>query len=211
MTHTHRRLAVALAILVFASLAASADPILRPLEAPTPTGLKVTINDVVWEGTVLASLRLDVTNESTNVLLIDLARSSIAPAGAEVRPLAVFVGPEFVTTLMPTQVASGQIDLLQGFEIGAQLRLYLRWTLGAVVESASWIWEIAESTSVSSEPAPAATVTSAPPLAPAEPAETAAQPATQPADDSQANFFIGLAALVVVAAALGLLAWWLWG
>jgi len=196
--------AVAASLLAVVAMSASAEPVLRSVEDPMPAGLEVSASALVWEGNVLSSMHLVIGNDSTNVLTIDLARSSFVPPDGEPHPLTTYVSADFAATLLPGEGTSDEIDLLEAFEIGDQLKLYLVWTLGADVDSAVWVWGVAAPVA---EPAPQKTS--------AAPAKTAQAPTAnppQPAADGGAvsDFLIGLAVVAVGLVVLGVLVWILW-
>lgn len=186
---------------------AAAELVARLVTDPRPTGPAVTMSDFVFEGSSLATARFAVKNASTNLLSIDSARSSLTVSDGEARPLGALLGTEFVRSLLPGVQTSDTLDILTPVQVGDQMKLHLVWTLGAIVDSATWVWQIADP---SAPPAPVAPP-AAPPttVKPAPPAPAPTTPTTTEAPVA-ADSLLGLIALVAGLAIVGLLAWGIW-
>jgi hypothetical protein len=203
-----RRLAIAAGIfsVVLLSQVATAELVVRLVEDPKPAGLYVSVDNFTFEGNVLATMRLTVGNDSTNLLTIDAGRSSfITPAG-EALPLSVIVGSDFATTLLPGEDTSDTIDVLATLQSGDQLKVALVWTLGALVGSATWVWETADAAAET----PAQQLTVAPGRASQPTAAPAAASQPAAAEDAGGDFLVGVVGLALGLALLGLLVWGLW-
>jgi hypothetical protein len=133
-------------------------------------------------------------------LAIDVSRSALLLPDGTAYPLSAFVKSDFGATLLPGNSASGTIGVSAPVQSGDRLKLFLAWTLGAVVGSGTWTWEIAEAAA----PAPQPTVAPAP--------AHAAASATQPpvSADTSSDYVIGLVGVALGLVLLALLGWGLW-
>jgi hypothetical protein len=203
MNSSHlRRLATATAVLSVVLFAAmvNAAPVVRLVGDPKLAGLHVAASDLIWEGNVLTSMRLAVANDSTNVLTIDPARSFIVSTDGEPQPLAALVRADFAKPLLPGEETSDEIDLLDAFQHGDRFKVSLVWTLGAIVDAAVWVWEV---TDVAGEASPQKTPPTPGEISPATASSSAA-------DGASGNVFLGVVAIVLGVALVGLLVWGLW-
>jgi hypothetical protein len=192
---------------LFLPQSATAELTARLMTDPKPVGPDVRVDGFLFEGGSLATARLALKNASTNLLTIDGARSTLAAAGGEARPLGTLLGTEFVTSLLPGAQTSDTLDILAPVQAGDRLTLHLVWTLGAIVSSATWVWEIADTSASAAPVAPQAT--------PAEPARSSqpAAPTTAPvtaADNGGSDTLLGLIGLMAGLALIGLVAWGIW-
>jgi hypothetical protein len=203
-----RRLAIAAGIfsVVLLSQVATAELVVRLVEDPKPTGLYVSADNFTFEGNVLTTMRLTVGNDSTNLLTIDATRSSFTTPVGEAVPLSVIVGRDFATTLLPGENTSDAIDVLATLQSGDQLKVALVWTLGALVGSATWVWETSDA--AAETPAQQLTVAPGGDSQPTATPAAASQPAT--AEDAGGDFLVGVVGLALGLALLGLLVWGLW-
>jgi hypothetical protein len=165
------------------------------------------VDGFLFEGASLATARLAVRNLSNNLLTIDGARSFLIAGAGEVRSLATLVGGDFSMALLPGKGTADTMDVLAPLAAGDQLKLHLVWTLGAIVSSATWVWDILDSSAI--EAAPAART---PPTAPAAAAPAAHLSASTAAasHDAGDDFIIGLIGVALVLAVLGLVVWGFW-
>lgn len=205
----HPGCAVCLGMVLVFSLGVAAEFVVRPVEAPTPVGVALTAGAFAWEGSALKSFTLSIANESTNLVTLDVARSTFTAPGAEPRALASVGAAGFSTTIFPGQTLSGAIDVLAPLASGDRFTLTLVWTRGADADSATWRWEVVEPTPAVSpaieptpQPEPQPTVL---PL----PTTTDAAP-DAPAPTEGSDFTLGLIAIASVVALLALVVWALW-
>lgn len=209
-------LGLVLLVLSCAPAAPAAEWAARLIADPRPVGPDVALSSFVFEGSSLATADLAVRNASTNLLTIDGARSTVIVGAGDARPLGALLGSGFVTALLPGAQTSDTLDILAPVELGAQLKLHLVWTLGAIVNSATWVWEIVDPSApaapVTPQPAPAKPVPAEPvptQPAPAEPGSPApdAAPAT---DNAGSDVLLGLLGLLAGLALVGLIALGIW-
>jgi hypothetical protein len=195
----------------WAPVAQAAEWTARLTADPKPVGPDIAVSGFVFEGASLATADLVVRNTSTNLLTIDVARSTVIVGAGDARPLGTLLGSGFVAALLPGAQTSDTLDILAPVELGDQLTLHLVWTLGAIVNSATWVWEIVDPA------APAAPVTPQPPPSrpvPAKPVPTqpapAAPDATPATDSAGSGVLLGLLGLLAGLALVGLIAWGIW-
>ncbi len=199
--HPHRLvIALALVAVLFSSQALVGEATARLVESPTPSALYVNMDSVTVDGDGLSTIGLSVRNDSTNLLALDVARSSLLFPGGNAYPLSAFAQSGFGATLLPGNSASGTIGVSVPLLAGDRVELFLAWTLGAVVGSGTWTWEIAEAA------APASGPTAAPATTPA--AISAAQ--TAPPEGTGNDYVTGLVGLALGLVLLALLGWGLW-
>jgi len=200
--HPHRLvMAFALLSVLFSPQALVGEPTARLVESPEPSALYVNIDSVTVDGNTLSTIGLSVRNDSTNLLAIDVSRSALLLPDGTAYPLSAFVKSDLGATLLPGNSASGTIGVSAPVQSGDRLKLFLAWTLGAVVGSGTWTWEIAEAAA----PAPQPTVAPAP--------TPAAASATQPPvseGTSNSDYVIGLVGVALGLVLLALLGWGLW-
>jgi len=175
----------------------------RLVESPQASALHVNLDSVTADESALSTIGLSVRNDSTNLLTLDVARSALLLPDGNAYPLSAFAGGDFGTALLPGGFASGTIGVAAPLQTGSRLELFLAWTLGAVVESGTWMWEVVEAAPASG---PAAATTAAPARAPA------AAAATQPtaAEDTSSDYVIGVVGLALGVLLVVLLGWGLW-
>jgi hypothetical protein len=200
--HPHR-LVIALALLAFAlsSHALMGQLTARLVESPQSTALVVSLDSVTVDQNALSTISLSVRNESTNLLTLDGLRSSIVIPDGSAYPLSAFTQSNLGAAILPGGSASGTFGVLAPLQAGDRLKLPLSWTLGAVVGSGTWTWEIAEAVAPASELATAAGTT---------PAPAAATPVQTIAEGTGSDYTIGLVGLGVGLVLLALLGWGLW-
>jgi hypothetical protein len=83
---------------------------------------------------------------------------------------------------------------------GDRLKVFLAWTLGAVVGSGTWAWEIAEGAAPAPKPTDAPAPTSA----------AASATPTTVSESTGSDYVIGLVGVAVGLVLLALLGWGLW-
>lgn len=201
------RLSIAFAIFVVFVVAPMSygERTARLIENPTRTGVSVTADTDLLDGSVVASVHLTVRNTSTNVLRIDLARSSFRSPDGSVYPLSAVVGGDFSVAMLPGESVTGTIAALDPAAVGDRWAVVLVWVLGANVDTATWVWEMADVV-IATSSAPATTVEDPA----AEPAADSPTATATPVDTSRADLWIGILALVVGLSLLALLAWGVW-
>lgn len=179
----------------------------RLIADPKPVGPDIAVSGFVFEGASLATAGLAVRNASTNLLTIDGARSTVIVGAGDARLLGTLLGSGFVTTLLPGAQTSDTIDILAPVELGDQLKLHLVWTLGAIVNSATWVWEIVDPSALAAPVTPQP----APPGAtkPAQPGSPAPD-ATPTPTDAGSDVLLGLLGLLAGLALVGLIALGIW-
>ncbi len=201
--------AVCLGFAFLLSLGAAAEPVIRPVDVPTPTGVALTADAFAWEGGALTSFTLSIANESTNLVTLDTARSTFTAPGAEPRALASVGAAGFAATIFPGQTLSGTVDVLAPLASGDRFTLTLVWTRGADADSATWRWEVVDLTPAAqpaTEPVPQPQPQ---PAVVTVPTTVEASPET-PAPTAGSDFVLGLIGIAAVVALLALVAWALW-
>jgi hypothetical protein len=196
-----RPLIVGVVALVAVSLSQLAWAELAPrlITDPKPAGLLVSLDTPQSES---GSLQLTVKNHSTVLLIVDGTRSSFTTPDGQLHQLSAGISGDFTAPLLPGGAVSGVLSGLGALQAGNQLKVRLVWTLGAVVGSATWVWEM--------EGAPATT--------PETPSQAASPPTqgnaevSQPATTGSAgsDYLIGLTAIVAGLVLLVVLGWGLW-
>jgi hypothetical protein len=193
-------IAFALLLVLFSSLALMGELTARLVESPEPSALYVNLDSVTVDGSALSTIGLSVRNDSTNLLAIDVSRSALLLPDGTAYPLSAFVKSDFGATLLPGNSASGTIGVAAPVRSGDRVKLFLAWTLGALVGSGTWAWEVAEAAASAPQPAVA-------------PAPTpAAASATQPpvSESTSSDYVIGLVGVALGLVLLALLGWGLW-
>jgi hypothetical protein len=194
-THSCRwAVALALSSVLLLSELVIGELTARLVVDPKPAGLHVNADYVTFDGSVLGTIDLTVENASTNLLTIDATRSTFTTPDGEARQLSTVVGSDFTMALLPGESASGAISAHVAVQSGDQLKLSLVWTLGAVVGTATWTWEIADAAPTGPQP-------NAVPAASSEPT------VSEGAGGVNVVGVIGLALGVLLVALLG---WGLW-
>ncbi len=204
-------LGLVLLVVSWAPAAQAAEWTARLTADPKPVGPDIAVSGFVFEGASLATTDLVVRNASTNLLTMDLARSTVLVGAGDARPLGTLLGSGFVAALLPGAQTSDTLDILAPVELGDQLTLHLVWTLGAIVNSATWVWEIVDPSApaapVTPQPTPPGATKPAQPV-PTQPAP--AEPGSPATDDAGSDVFLGLLGLLAGLALVGLIAWGIW-
>jgi hypothetical protein len=199
--HPHRLLiAFALLAVLFSSQALMGEFATRLVEVPQSSGLYANVDSMAFDGNVLSTIGLSVRNDSTNLLALDVARSALLLPDGKAYPLVAFAKSDFGATLLPGNSASGTIGVSAPVQSGDRLELFLAWTLGAVVGSGTWTWEIAEAAAPASGPTAAPATT---------PAVVSATQTTTP-EGTGSDYVIGLVGLALGLVLLALLGWGVW-
>jgi hypothetical protein len=180
----------------------------RLVESPQLPAPVVSLDSVTVDENALSTIVLSVRNESTNLLTLDGTRSSFVIPDGTAYPLSAFTQSNLGTAILPGGFASGTIGVLFPLQVGHRLKVSLAWTLGALVGSGTWTWEIATAAAPSSEPAAAVSTASPTPSTPA-PAATSSAPTTAH-EGGGSDYIIGLAAVALGLVLLALIAWGLW-
>jgi hypothetical protein len=193
-------IAFALLLVLFFSLALMGELPARLVESPESSALYVSLDSVTTDESAVSTISLSVRNDSTNVLALDITRSALLLADGTAYPLAAFAKSDLATALMPGNVASGTLGLSTSLQSGDQLKLFLAWTLGAVVGSGTWTWGIAEAAAAAPQPAAV--------RAPTPARASATQPTVS--ESASSDYVIGLVGVALGLVLLALLGWGLW-
>lgn len=200
--HPHRLvIAFALLSVLFSWQVLVGEPTARLVESPEPSALYVNMDSVTVDRDTLSTIGVSVRNDSTNLLAIDVSRSALLLPDGTAYPLSAFVKSDFGVALLPGNSASGTIAVSAPVQSGDRLKLFLAWTLGAVVGSGTWTWEIAEAAASAPQPAVAP--------APTPVAASATQPPVSEGTSSS-DYVIGLVGVALGLVLLALLGWGLW-
>ncbi|MEW5826501.1 MAG: hypothetical protein AB1778_06670 [Candidatus Bipolaricaulota bacterium] len=187
-----------------------AQPAVRLVEEPPQQGIVVLADSFEWEDSALASMRLGILNDTTNVLTIDLARSFLSAKGGEPVPLSLLAASDFSPTLLPSKEGSLTTRVLGSFGPGDRIELSLVWTLGADVDAATWAWEIVAAPDVTPTEVSSEQLT-AEPLPPAEVQPTPEETELGETDAGPSDVVLGFVGLAVGLALLALVVLALWG
>ena len=195
-------LGVVALLLVLFSQVALAELTPRAVVDPKPAGLVVSLGSVAPDA---GTAELTVQNHSTVLLTVDGTRSSFITPDGQIHQLSSGISSDFTTPLLPEGSASGTLGNLGALQSGSRLEVRLVWTLGAVVGSATWVWQMEDASAAPQTSSATSTPTT---LAPAT-AQTGTSP-SGPAAGADSDYVIGLVAVVAGLVVLALLGWGLW-
>ena len=171
----------------------------RAVADPKPAGLVVSLDSVAPDA---GTAQLTVKNHSTVLLAVDGTRSSFITPDGQIHQLSSSLSKDFTAPLLPGESASGTLGNLGALQNGSQLKVRLVWTLGAVVGSATWVWQMEDASTADLVETPAPTPAPVP-----TPAGTSQSSSTESANS---DYVIGLIAVVAGLVVLALLGWGLW-